>query len=83
MGDKKNVDAHILNDMVESWQIKKYPGFSIDPDPDTDRPPTGHETLNHKRTLALKMNWRLHKGQGIPVESLMRQQENQSTPQAA
>jgi len=31
-----------------------------------------YEILNHKRTLTLKMIWRLHKGLGIPAESLIK-----------
>jgi HTH-type transcriptional regulator/antitoxin HigA len=32
-----------------------------------------HEVLNRKRPLTLKMVWRLHKGLGIPAESLIKQ----------
>jgi HTH-type transcriptional regulator / antitoxin HigA len=32
-----------------------------------------HEVLNRKRPLTLKMIWRLHKGLGIPAESLIKQ----------
>ena len=35
-----------------------------------------YEILNHKRSLTLKMIWNLHKGLGIPAESLIK------TPQA-
>jgi len=42
-----------------------------------------HEILNHKRPLALKMIWRLHKGLGIPAERLIGQGDELSTPQAA
>ena len=31
-----------------------------------------YEVLNRKRRLSLKMIWRLHKGLGIPAESLIR-----------
>jgi len=31
-----------------------------------------YEILNHKRSLTLKMIWKLHKGLGIPAESLIR-----------
>jgi HTH-type transcriptional regulator/antitoxin HigA len=30
-----------------------------------------HEVLNRKRPLTLKMIWRLHRGPGIPAESLI------------
>jgi HTH-type transcriptional regulator/antitoxin HigA len=42
-----------------------------------------YEILSRKRPLTLKMIWRLHKGLGIPAESLIRQPENQSTLKAA
>ena len=31
-----------------------------------------YETLNHKRSLTLKMIWKLHEGLGIPAESLIK-----------
>jgi HTH-type transcriptional regulator/antitoxin HigA len=31
-----------------------------------------HEVLNRKRPLTLKMIWRLHRGLGIPAESLIK-----------
>ena len=31
-----------------------------------------YEILNHKRSLTLKMIWRLHQGLGIPAESLIK-----------
>jgi len=31
-----------------------------------------HEVLNRRRSLTLKMIWRLHKGLGIPAESLIK-----------
>ena len=31
-----------------------------------------YEILNHKRSLTLKMIWRLHRGLGIPAESLIK-----------
>ncbi len=35
-----------------------------------------YEVLSRKRPLTLKMIWRLHKGLGIPAESLIKQPEN-------
>ena len=35
-----------------------------------------YEVLNRRRPLTLKMVWRLHRGLGIPAESLIRQVEN-------
>ena len=32
-----------------------------------------YEVLNHKRPLTLKMIWKLHRGLGIPAESLIKQ----------
>jgi len=31
-----------------------------------------YEVLNHKRSLTLKMIWKLHQGLGIPAESLIK-----------
>ena len=31
-----------------------------------------YEILNHKRSLTLKMIWKLHEGLGIPAESLIK-----------
>ncbi|MGH8568998.1 MAG: helix-turn-helix domain-containing protein [Gammaproteobacteria bacterium] len=35
-----------------------------------------YEVLNHKRPLTLKMIWKLHRGLGIPAESLIKQPED-------
>ncbi|GER08801.1 DNA-binding protein [Iodidimonas muriae] len=37
-----------------------------------------YEILNRKRPLTLKMVWRLHKGLGIPAESLIKVAENRA-----
>ncbi|OYW90488.1 MAG: transcriptional regulator [Alishewanella sp. 32-51-5] len=37
-----------------------------------------YEILNYKRSLTLKMIWRLHKGLGIPAESLIKPPVNLS-----
>jgi len=37
-----------------------------------------YEVLNRKRPLTLKMIWRLHKGLGIPAESLIKQEEGEA-----
>ena len=34
-----------------------------------------YEVLNHKRPLSLRMIWRLHRGLGIPAESLIKLDE--------
>ena len=39
-----------------------------------------YEILNHKRSLTLKMIWKLHQGLGVPAESLIKpSQVNAST----
>jgi HTH-type transcriptional regulator/antitoxin HigA len=37
-----------------------------------------HEVLNRRRPLTLKMIWRLHKGLGIPAESLIKLGQDQA-----
>ena len=37
-----------------------------------------HEVLNRKRALTLKMVWQLHRGLGIPAESLIRPTEDRA-----
>jgi HTH-type transcriptional regulator/antitoxin HigA len=37
-----------------------------------------YEILNRKRPLTMAMVWRLHKGLGIPAESLIRQPQSQT-----
>lgn len=37
-----------------------------------------YEVLNRKRPLTLRMVWRLHKGLGIPAESLIKVAEDQA-----
>ena len=39
-----------------------------------------YEVLNHKRPLTLKMIWKLHRGLGIPAESLIKQPEEFRAP---
>lgn len=43
-----------------------------DLEPMLGRPNRVYEVLNRKRPLTLKMIWQLHKGLGIPAESLIR-----------
>jgi HTH-type transcriptional regulator/antitoxin HigA len=38
-----------------------------------------HEVLNRRRSLTLKMIWRLHEGLGIPAESLIKVGQEQAT----
>ena len=37
-----------------------------------------YEILNHKRSLTLKMIWKLHEGLGIPAESLIKPPQAQA-----
>jgi HTH-type transcriptional regulator/antitoxin HigA len=37
-----------------------------------------HEVLNRRRSLTLKMIWRLHEGLGIPAESLIKVRQEQA-----
>ena len=37
-----------------------------------------HEVLNRRRSLTLKMIWRLHRGLGIPAESLIKLQQDRA-----
>jgi HTH-type transcriptional regulator / antitoxin HigA len=37
-----------------------------------------HEVLNRRRSLTLKMIWRLHEGLGIPAESLIKVGQEQA-----
>ena len=39
-----------------------------------------YEVLNRKRALSLKMIWRLHKGLGIPAESLIKLDQEATRP---
>ena len=43
-----------------------------DLEPMTGRRNRVYEVLNHKRSLSLKMIWRLHEQLGIPAESLIK-----------
>ncbi len=74
-----------LPDPVEAIKFAmEQKGLSVkDLEPMIGRTNRVYEILNHKRPLTLKMIWRLHKGLGIPAESLIRQEEDRPTPQAA
>lgn len=48
-------------------------GLSMkDLEPMIGRPNRVYEVLSHKRPLTLRMIWKLHKGLGIPAESLIK-----------
>ena len=74
-----------LPDPVEAIKyVMEQKGLTVkDLEPMIGRSNRVYEILNHKRPLTLKMIWRLHKGLGIPAESLIRQPENRSTLKAA
>lgn len=74
-----------LPDPVEAIKFTmEQKGLTVkDLEPMIGRSNRVYEILNHKRPLTLKMIWRLHKGLGIPAESLIRQPENQSILKAA
>jgi HTH-type transcriptional regulator/antitoxin HigA len=74
-----------LPDPVEAIKFTmEQKGLTVkDLEPMIGRTNRVYEILNHKRPLTLKMIWRLHKGLGIPAESLIRQEEDRPTPQAA
>lgn len=74
-----------LPDPVEAIKFAmEQKGLTVkDLEPMIGRSNRVYEILNHKRPLTLKMIWRLHKGLGIPAESLIRQPGNQSAPMAA
>ena len=77
----------VLVTLVEAWERKHYPMDLPDPveaikdqnglQPRDLMPFIGsrnrvHEVLNRRRSLTLKMIWRLHEGLGIPAESLIK-----------
>ena len=66
-----------LPDPVEAIKyVMEQKGLTVkDLEPMIGRSNRVYEILNHKRPLTLKMIWRLHKGLGIPAESLIRQPE--------
>ena len=74
-----------LPDPVEAIKFTmEQKGLTVkDLEPMIGRSNRVYEILNHTRPLTLKMIWRLHKGLGIPAESLIRQPESQSTLKAA
>ena len=63
-----------LPDPVEAirFQMDQMGLTAKDLEPMIGRSNRVHEVLNRKRPLTLKMIWRLHRGLGIPAESLIR-----------
>lgn len=70
-----------LPDPVEAIKyVMEQKGLTVkDLEPMIGRSNRVYEILNHKRSLTLKMIWRLHQDLGIPAECLIKQpQERQS-----
>ena len=70
-----------LPDPVEAIRfVMEQKGLTVkDLEPMIGRSNRVYEILNHKRSLTLKMIWRLHQDLGIPAECLIKQpQERQS-----
>ena len=65
-----------LPDPVEAIKFEmEQKGLTIkDLEPMIGKSNRVYEILNHKRSLTLKMVWKLHQQLGIPAESLIKQQ---------
>lgn len=63
-----------LPDPVEAIKFEmEREGLTVkDLEPMIGRSNRVYEVLNHKRSLTLKMIWKLHNGLGIPAESLIK-----------
>ncbi len=63
-----------LPDPVEAIKFEmERKGLAVkDLEPMIGRSNRVYEILNHKRSLTLKMIWKLHEGLGIPAESLIK-----------
>jgi HTH-type transcriptional regulator / antitoxin HigA len=74
-----------LPDPVEAIRFQMdQMGLTVkDLEPMVGRSNRVYEVLNRKRPLTLKMIWRLHRGLGIPAESLIRLALGSRRPQAA
>ena len=64
-----------LPDPVEAIKLEmEQKGLTVkDLEPMIGKSNRVYEVLNHKRSLTLKMIWRLHEQLGIPAESLIKQ----------
>lgn len=74
-----------LPDPVEAIKFTmEQKGLTVkDLEPMIGRTNRVYEILSRKRPLTLRMIWRLHKGLGIPAESLISQAEEQQISKAA
>ena len=63
-----------LPDPVEAIKLEmERKGLTVkDLEPMIGKSNRVYEILNHKRSLTLKMIWKLHEGLGIPAESLIK-----------
>lgn len=63
-----------LPDPVEAIKFEmEHKGLTVkDLEPMIGKSNRVYEILNHKRSLTLKMIWKLHEGLGIPAESLIK-----------
>lgn len=63
-----------LPDPVEAikFEIERKGSTVKDLEPMIGKSNRVYEILNHKRSLTLKMIWKLHEGLGIPAESLIK-----------
>jgi HTH-type transcriptional regulator / antitoxin HigA len=81
----------VLVTLVEAWERKHYPMDLPDPveaikyhmDQNGLQPRGSrnrvHEVLNRRRSLTLKMIWRLYQGLGIPAASLIKVEPARAT----
>ena len=69
-----------LPDPVEAIKFEmEHKGLTVkDLEPMIGKSNRVYEILNHKRSLTLKMIWKLHKNLGIPAESLIKQPQIQA-----
>jgi len=68
---------HFLMDLPDSVEAIKFEmerkGLTVkDLEPMIGKSNRVYEILNHKRSLTLKIIWKLHEGLGIPAESLIK-----------
>jgi HTH-type transcriptional regulator / antitoxin HigA len=63
-----------LPDLVEAIKVElERKGLTVkDLEPMIGKSNRVYEIFNHKRSLSLKMIWKLHKGLGIPAELLIK-----------
>jgi len=75
--ERKHFPMDLPDPVAAITFVMEQRGLSVrDLEPMLGRPNRVYEVLNRKRPLTLKMIWRLHKGLGIPAESLIRPSED-------